>query len=86
VFAHLYEACMDRNLPIGLAPNIHVSLVMLPEECRGLLNHPEAYSRAETKRRLTAKAFAAQFYARRRVSSLTKTFFRPQVVQRESVC
>ncbi|MCA9412365.1 MAG: radical SAM protein [Candidatus Omnitrophica bacterium] len=86
VFAHLYEACMEHNLPIGLAPNIHVSLVMLPEECRGLLNHPEAYSRAETKRRLTAKAFAAQFYARRRVSSLTKTFFRPQVVQRESVC
>jgi len=36
VFARLYEACMERGLPIGCAPNIHVSLVMLPEECAGL--------------------------------------------------
>jgi len=36
VFRRLYEACMEHNLPIGLAPNIHVSLVMLPEECAGL--------------------------------------------------
>jgi uncharacterized radical SAM superfamily protein len=33
VFRRLYEACMERGLPIGCAPNIHVSLVMLPEEC-----------------------------------------------------
>jgi uncharacterized radical SAM superfamily protein len=34
VFRRLYEACMDRGLPIGCAPNVHVSLVLLPEECR----------------------------------------------------
>jgi len=34
VFRRLYEACMEKGLPIGVAPNIHVSLVMLPEECR----------------------------------------------------
>ena len=33
VFRHFYEACMTKKLPIGVAPNIHVSLVMLPEEC-----------------------------------------------------
>ena len=38
VFRRLYEASMERGLPIGCAPNIHVSLVMLPEECRGLSN------------------------------------------------
>ena len=27
---------MEKGLPIGCAPNVHVSLVMLPEECRGL--------------------------------------------------
>ena len=27
---------MEAGLPIGCAPNIHVSLVMLPEECREL--------------------------------------------------
>jgi hypothetical protein len=36
VFRMLYEACMDRGLPIGCAPNVHVSLVMLPEEARAL--------------------------------------------------
>ena len=36
VFRHLYEACIKHGLPIGLAPNIHVSLVMLPEECSWL--------------------------------------------------
>jgi hypothetical protein len=36
VFRRLYESCMEKGLPIGCAPNIHVSLVMLPEECRGL--------------------------------------------------
>ena len=36
VFRRLYEACMEAGLPIGCAPNIHVSLVMLPEECREL--------------------------------------------------
>ncbi|MBZ0112207.1 MAG: radical SAM protein [Thermoanaerobaculia bacterium] len=36
VFRRLYEACMEKGLPIGCAPNVHVSLVMLPEECAGL--------------------------------------------------
>jgi hypothetical protein len=36
VFRRLYEACMEQGLPIGCAPNVHVSLVMLPEEGRYL--------------------------------------------------
>ena len=36
VFRRLYEACMEQGLPIGVAPNIHVSLVLLPDECRSL--------------------------------------------------
>lgn len=36
VFQRLYEACMERGLPIGCAPNVHVSLVLLPEECASL--------------------------------------------------
>jgi len=34
VFRRLYEACMEKALPIGCAPDIHVSLVLLPEECQ----------------------------------------------------
>jgi hypothetical protein len=36
VFRRLYEACMEKGLPIGCAPGINVSLVLLPEECRHL--------------------------------------------------
>lgn len=36
VFQRLYEACMEKGLPIGCAPGINVSLVLLPEECRWL--------------------------------------------------
>ena len=36
VFKRLYEACMEKGLPVGVAPNIHVSLVLLPDECRSL--------------------------------------------------
>src|SRR5215470_12346135 len=36
VFAHLYEACRDASLPIGVLP-IDVSLVVQPEEAAGLV-------------------------------------------------
>jgi len=36
VFAHLYEACRDAGLPIGILP-IEVSLVVQPEETRDLV-------------------------------------------------
>ena len=36
VFRRLYEACMEKGLPIGCAPGINVSLVLLPEECASL--------------------------------------------------
>jgi len=49
VFARLYEACMERGLPIGLAPNVHVSLVMLPEEGRWLQPNPRRFWFRELK-------------------------------------
>jgi len=36
LFQRLYEACMEKGLPIGCAPGINASLVLLPEECRSL--------------------------------------------------
>ena len=32
VFRHVYEACRAHNLPIGLAPNFHLSVLPLPED------------------------------------------------------
>ncbi len=61
VFRRLYEACMERDLPIGVAPNIHVSLVLLPEECRWLLDNPRRYWRKELKLKAMAAGFRFRF-------------------------
>ncbi len=62
VFRRLYEACMERGLPIGVAPNIHVSLVMLPEECRWL--SPKRYRLQWLKLRAMARVFGRRFEKR----------------------
>ena len=59
VFRRLYEACMERNLPIGCAPNVHVSLIMLPEECRTL--SPRRFTWQHWKLKAMAKVFAGRF-------------------------
>jgi uncharacterized radical SAM superfamily protein len=59
VFRRLYEACMERGLPIGCAPNVHVSLVMLPEECRAL--SPRRFPFGTVKLAAMGAAFGYQF-------------------------
>jgi Radical SAM superfamily len=59
VFRRLYEACMERGLPIGCAPNVHVSLVLLPEECRFL--SPRRFPFQTLKLRALAAAFRHRF-------------------------
>ena len=61
VFRRLYEACMENNLPIGVAPNVHVSLVLLPEECRYLMDNPRKYWWKELRLRALSKAFTFRF-------------------------
>lgn len=74
VFRHLYEACMERGLPIGVAPNIHVSLVMLPDECRWL--SPRRYPLQTLKLKAMGKVFSRRFgrrLARRPLSASMAT-------------
>lgn len=59
VFRRLWEACMERGLPIGVAPNIHVSLVMLPEECRYL--SPRAYPVGRAKLKLMSSVYRRRY-------------------------
>lgn len=60
VFARLWEACMEKGLPFGIAPNIHVSLVMLPEECRGLSDKANKFWFQDIKRSAMKKVFQMQ--------------------------
>ncbi len=67
VFSRLWQRCAEAGLPIGVAPNIHVSLVMLPEECRWLVQDEQVLrSLAGSERRLAWKrrAFRAAWRAR----------------------
>jgi len=66
IFGHLWEACMRRGLPIGIAPNVKVSIVMLPEECRRLSEQPSAFPLKRMKLALMRRAFGAIFRRRRR--------------------
>lgn len=61
VFRRLYEACMEKGLPVGVAPNVHVSLVMLPEEARWLQDNPSQHWTGELKLKLMRKVFAYRF-------------------------
>jgi len=61
VFRHLYEACMHRRLPIGVAPNVKVSLVLLPEEGRYFTDDPKKYWFLDTKYKVASKVLGA-FY------------------------
>src|SRR4029453_11050641 len=58
IFRRLYAACMENRLPIGIAPNLHVSLVMLPDECRWLQDDPNRYWASELKRGVMRRVFA----------------------------
>jgi len=62
VFRRLYEACMERGLPIGCAPNIHVSLVMLPEECASFSSRHFYFQ--DMKRAVIKRVLAAQLKRR----------------------
>lgn len=63
VFAHFYEKVMEHGLPVGIAPNVKVSLIMLPEECRELTENPGAYKLTRTKLWAMKKLFGAWFNA-----------------------
>jgi len=66
VFRRLYESCMERGLPIGCAPNVHVSLVLLPEECASL--SPRSYPWQRAKLALMKRAFSARLHAHLRAA------------------
>lgn len=69
VFARLYEACMERGLPIGCAPNVHVSLVLLPEECAALSGRTYPWQCAK----LAAMRSALGWYLNRRFAAADGT-------------
>jgi len=52
---------MDHELPIGVAPNVHVSLVLLPEEGRYFTSRPQKYRWKEMKLKAQRAVFRKKF-------------------------
>lgn len=74
VFQALWTKSMESGLPIGVAPGIHVSLVLLPDEARWLVQDQEALARLagqERRRRLMKATFGVAWRARRLFRGLT---------------
>ncbi|MGI6457897.1 MAG: radical SAM protein [bacterium] len=63
VFKHVYEACMKNGIPIGMAPNIEVSLVVQPNDAEYLVEPSLRYYWYKTK--LAVMRSAAQFIFQR---------------------
>ncbi|RLC44610.1 MAG: hypothetical protein DRH70_08640 [Candidatus Coatesbacteria bacterium] len=67
IFARLYQRCMEHNLPIGIAPNIKVSMVLLPEEGRYFLDNPRPYGLKRVRLWAMSKAFGIYFRTKLKV-------------------
>lgn len=61
IFARMYDACIKNGLPMGIAPNIEVSIVMNPEQGRYLSETPNAYFLKRLKIKLMGILFRAWF-------------------------
>lgn len=61
VFRKMYESCMERRLPIGVAPNVKVSLVLLPEEGRYFTDNAKKYWFIDAKYKLASRTLSAFF-------------------------
>ena len=61
VFAKVYDACMEKRLPVGIAPNIEVSIIIKPEECRYFSENRDRFFWQEKKMRLAHGLFLAYF-------------------------
>jgi hypothetical protein len=66
VMAHVYEACRSQWLPIGVAPNLEVSLVVTPDDAALLAERTPGFYFYETFRQITRIAARPVFWQRMR--------------------
>ena len=49
IFKHMYEACLQHNIPVGMAPNLKISIVIQPDEGKYFLEERNKYKLTEMK-------------------------------------
>ncbi len=83
VYKYMYEACMKKNIPIGLAPNIEVSLVVQPGDAVYLADRGLRFAKYQTFLKLAR--FATKRYFARQLTphAIAADANRPPVIQDE---
>jgi hypothetical protein len=71
VMAAMYDACRRHRIPIGMAPNIEVSLVVTPDDAALLARRSVGFYAYEASRRMLRAAMTPAF--RRRVQPRART-------------
>jgi hypothetical protein len=66
VMTHVYDVCRDHWLPIGVAPNIEVSLVVNPDDAAMLAERDAGFYVYEAYRRLARVVARPMFWKRQR--------------------
>jgi hypothetical protein len=61
IMRHMYEACMKNGLPIGMAPNIEVSLIVNPDDAKYLAAPTMAKALYETRLKVVRALLAPVF-------------------------
>ncbi len=65
VFRRMYEALIKNNIPIGIAPNIHVSLVVQPTEGKYFIEHKDVnYYKYQFRLSLLKMIYRPMFHLR----------------------
>ncbi|MDI6783993.1 MAG: radical SAM protein [bacterium] len=73
IFRRMYTACIEKNVPIGIAPNANVSLVLLPREGRYFVEQRTIGFRAKEAINNTLKyLFRGYFHTRLWLHQFTK--------------
>ena len=61
VMQHMYRACRRRGIPIGLAPNIEVSLIVNPDDAKYLVERDLSFKLFEMRLKLLKKLARFKF-------------------------
>lgn len=64
VFRRMYEVCLENGIPAGVAPNVKVSLVLLPDEGIYFLDDPQKHRLGIFKMKMLHHLFSAYFKTR----------------------
>lgn len=75
VMRRVYESCMENSVPVGLAPNIEVSLIVNPDDALELVPFSLRKFRYETNRKILKTLAYPLFLAKRRKRKVSADAF-----------